>query len=120
MLSHDNQITIEEIKNLFLMSGERRDEDFFDQLSRRFDLPCDYVQFRNWFSVAQPVSKYKQQTRIFYSSIKRKKEERNADDRFNTPSGKTAAAIASSTKMTKADRLHSVQLDKPEISRITF
>lgn len=38
-----------------------------------------------------------------------------------TPNGKTAAAIeASSTKMTKAERLHSAKISKIEISRFTF
>lgn len=38
-----------------------------------------------------------------------------------TPNGKSAAvAEASSTKMTKAERLHSAKISKIEVSRFTF
>lgn len=57
--------------------------------------------------------------------MKRKKNgpyfDDEADEKFMTPNGKTTAqAGMSSTKMTKADRLHSVKRSKIEVSRFTF
>ena len=71
----------------------------------------EYDQFRKWFTLTQNQNKYKQQTKIYYSSIKKKKGyQYDADERFATPSGKATAAVGlSSTKMTKGERYKSIQ-----------
>jgi hypothetical protein len=124
MLSCDGWITIQEIKNLYLMSGERKNDLFYELIEKRFSLPCDYDAFKRWFSLAPVSSKYKQQTKIYFSSLKRKKNgpyDDEADEKFMTPNGKSAAVAGmSSTKMTKADRLHSIKRSKIEVSRFTF
>ena len=117
LLSADEAISIQEIKNLYLMSGERKNELFFELIAKRFPLPCDYSAFKQWFSVAANPSKYKQQTKIYFSSLKKKKNgpyyDEESEEKFMTPNGKSAAAAGvSSTKMTKADRLHSIKRSK--------
>jgi hypothetical protein len=74
MLSHNGEFGVEEVRNLFLMAGERKPDSFFTRLSKRIQLPLDETQFKEWFSVTSTASKYKQQTKIFYSSLKRKKQ----------------------------------------------
>ena len=89
-------------------------------IARRFSLPMDETTFRRWFNVTISKGKYQQQTKIFYSSIKKKKFEfkHEEDERFTTPRGKTSKeAGVSSTKLTKADRLHSVKRSAIEVSR---
>lgn len=82
---------------------------------QRFPLPLEFNEFKRWFSVEANQNKYKQQTKIYYSSIKRKKNDYHYDQeqngKFMTPNGKTTAAAAqmSSTRMTKGDRLNSVK-----------
>ena len=103
------------MENLYLMSGERKNEYFFELIAKRFPLPCDFDSFKRWFSLAPTTNKYKQQTKIYFSSLKRKKNGLFFDDddeKFMTPNGKTAAAEATSTKMTKAERLHSAKISK--------
>ena len=80
-------------------------------LGARFPLPMDESTFRKWFEVTSSANKYRQQTKIFYSSIKRKKFEYRNDDneRYTTPRSKKTVQEQSSTKMTKADRLNSVK-----------
>jgi hypothetical protein len=116
MLAYEGQFGMEEVKNLYLMSGERKNEYFFELIAKRFPLPCDFDSFKKWFSLAPSPNKYKQQTKIYFSSLKRKKNGPFYDDddeKFMTPNGKTAAAgEASSTKMTKAERLHSAKISK--------
>lgn len=75
------------------MVGERKNQVFYEMLGARFPLPMDESTFRKWFSVVPSINKYKQQTKIYYSSIKRKKFEYNndADDRYTTPRGKFVA-----------------------------
>jgi hypothetical protein len=72
-------------------------------LAIRFPLPMNEGAFRRWFAVVPSKNKYKQQTKIYYSSIKKKLEYHHEDDeRFTTPKGKSAAgAGVSSTKLTK-------------------
>lgn len=55
------------------MFGTRRNEEFYEIVARRFPFPCDFEGFKDWFKVVLEYSKYKQQTKIFYSSLKRKK-----------------------------------------------
>jgi hypothetical protein len=106
------------------MGGERKNDYFFELIAKRFPLPCDFDSFKRWFSLTPTANKYKQQTKIYFSSLKRKKNGPyydDEDDKFMTPKGKTAAAAeASSTKMTKAERLHSARISKVEVSRFTF
>lgn len=69
-------------------------------------------------------NKYKQQTKIFYSSLKRKNKETHYDEeddgRFMTPNHKSVAAVGmSSTKMTKGDRLNSIKRNKVDVSRFS-
>ena len=120
VLSCDGIIDIEQVKNLFLMVGERKNEIFYSGLSARLPLPMGQTDFRRFFSVNINKGKYHQQAKIYYSSIKKKKFEfRHEDDeRFTTPRGKTSKeAGISSTKLTKADRLHSVKRSAIEVSK---
>ena len=78
----------------------------------------DEISFRRWFSASTNKGKYKQQAKVYYSSIKKKKFEfSNEDERFTTPRGKMAYAEASSTKLTKADRLYEVKRSAVDVSR---
>ena len=92
VLSTDGEIAVHQLKNLFLMVGERKPEEFFKMIGQRFSLPMDETTFRRWFNVTASKGKYQQQTKIFYSSIKKKKFEfkHEEDERFTTPRGKTA------------------------------
>lgn len=75
-------------------------------------MPMDESTFRRWFTVTTNTHRYKQQTKIYYSSVKRKKYEFRGDDeegKFTTPGKRTAAAGMTSTKMTKAERLSSLK-----------
>ena len=121
VLSNGGQFGLEQLENLFLMAGQRKDSLFYSQLATRFPLPMDELAFRRWFSSSTSKGKYKQQAKIFYSSIKKKKFEfSNEEERFTTPRGKMAyAAEASSTKLTKADRLYEVKRSAVEVSRFS-
>ena len=98
------------------MSGQRKDDLFYEMLALRFPVPMDEATFKKWFSVVPNPNKYKLQTKVYYSSIKRKKfeynnEEEDGGSKFMTPSGKKTAAAAgmTSTKMTKGERLNSIK-----------
>ena len=118
ILSTDGLMNIEQLQNLFLMVGERKNQVFYEMLGSRFPLPMGEATFRKWFEVPPSTNKYRQQTKIYYSSIKRKKFEFHKDDeRYTTPKGKNAAQDFSSTKMTKADRLNSIKRSAVEVSR---
>lgn len=83
-------------------------------------MPIEENTFRRWFTVTINTQKYKQQTKIYYSSVKRKKYEFRADDdegKFTTPGKRTAAAGTTSTKQTKAERLSSLKRTAVEVSR---
>lgn len=79
----------------------------------------EFNEFRKWFTVTPNLNKYKQQTKIFYSSIKKKKNFHfDNEDKFATPNGKATAAVGlSSTKMTKGQRFKSIQRETVQISK---
>lgn len=81
---------------------------------KRLPLPLGFDEFKKWFAIDANQNKYKQQTKIYYSSIKRKKNDYHYDQEQNgkymTPNGKaTIAGQMSSTRMTKGDRLNSIK-----------
>ena len=87
---------------------------------KRFPLPCDLATFKKWFSHSPPASKYKTQTKIYYSSLKRKKTDQYDDARLTTPRGKKTAGVADmTTQVTKGQRLMTLkrsQIDVPQFS----
>lgn len=113
------------------MAGERMDLAFIARIEKRFPLPCGYEQFRGIFSGALDKTKYRKETKIFYSSLKRKNKdylreedsdnEETTRNRFMTPAGKKTQAIGqSSTKLTKGDRLNTLRRGAVEVSVFSF